>query len=70
MENCRQFWLLTRASMFGQFIHPLCGMIRDGGWGGGGADTRFTLSEYILILCKIQVRLKPIHAQYHLNTLV
>ena len=39
-------------------------------WMGGGADTRFTLSEYILILCKIQVRLKPIHAQYHLNTLV
>ena len=62
-ENCRRFRLLTwtMTSFIGQFVHRLGG---DGvnwkDWGGGVViltSFNFTLSEYMIIWFKIQVRI-------------
>ena len=53
-ENCRQFSVLFPLSFIGQFVYPVIGE-GMGGWSLVWPHTLFTLLEYMIVWCKIQV---------------
>ena len=65
-----QFRLLKWTSFIGQFVYPVGGWgnwVISGGWGKSlyNPATSFTLLEYMIIWCKIQVMINPL-AKYYL----
>ena len=55
LDNCLKYILLTWTALISQFVHPV---------GGEGVDslpaTSFTLLDYMIIWCKIQVIINPL----------